>query len=298
MTTSQDTSTIERHRRVSKSSPRISYLDVPAAAGAESATPLFLLHGVGSSSATWHELIPHLDGRRIVAPDYRGHGASAAPAVPYVMDDFVADALRLLDELGIGVVHVAGFSIGALFAERLALLEPQRVGSLVLLNSIGARTAEQKERAAARLALIASTPPSELAWKSAERWFTPAFLASARPLVEREVAIVSAAPHKPYAASYAILVENDLIDAVHAIANPTLIVTGELDEGSTPAMSTALHQRIGGSRLVIVPGVKHYIHIERPETLAREINGWLGDIDPVATAGSRSAGRPQEGEHP
>ena len=139
------------------------------------------------------------------------------------------------------------------------------------------------------LALIASTPPSELAWKSAERWFTPPFLASGRPLVEREVAIVSGVSHAPYAASYAVLVENDLVDEVHAIGNPTLIITGELDEGSTPAMSTALHQRIRGSRLVIVPGVKHYIHIEQPKTLALEINGWLATIDPVAAAGLQAA---------
>ena len=59
-------------RRFSSSRPGISYLDVPARAGREGALPLLLLHGVGSSSDTWSELLPLLDGRRVVAPDYRG----------------------------------------------------------------------------------------------------------------------------------------------------------------------------------------------------------------------------------
>lgn len=281
--TSEKNNRLDPFRRVSRSRPQIGFLDIPANGMQEAGrAPLLLLHGVGSAAATFAELIPLLDGRRIIAPDYRGHGASEAPPPPYVMDDFVADIVRLLDELGVAAVHVAGFSIGALFAERLAILAPERVASLILLNSIGARTPEQKERAAARLALIEATPPAELAWRSAERWFTPAFLERRRDLVAGEVEIVANVAHAPYAAAYRVLVENDLVDAVGVIACPALIITGELDEGSTPAMSEALHRQLAGSRLVVVPGVKHYIHIEQPATLAREINAFLAGIDPAA----------------
>jgi len=278
-------------RRFSSSRPGISYLDVPARAGREGALPLLLLHGVGSSSDTWSELLPLLDGRRVVAPDYRGHGASEIAPLPYAMDDFVDDAFRLLDELKIAAAHVAGFSIGALFAERMAILRPQRVATLVLLNSIADRTLAQRERAAARHQLIASTPPAELASGSAARWFTPAFREANPKPVGDEVGIVSAIAHAPYASSYGVLVENDLIDAVGAIECPTLIITGELDEGSTPAMSRALAERIAGSRLVIVPGVKHYIHIERPAAIASEVNAFLAAREPAEEAGPTAATR-------
>ena len=195
-----------------------------ARADAANADPVLLLHGVGSSSETWAELIPFLDGRRIIAPDYRGHGASQAPTPPYAMDDFVHDALRLLDELEIDSVHIAGFSIGALFAERLAILEPARVRSLLLLSSIANRSPQEQARAESRLALIASTPPRQLAPTSAERWFTRSFAESRGDLVKREIDIVADVAHQPYAASYAVLVQNDLIDAVGAIACPTLII--------------------------------------------------------------------------
>jgi pimeloyl-ACP methyl ester carboxylesterase len=278
-------------RRFSSSRPGISYLDIPARAGREEALPLLLLHGVGSSADTWSELLPLLDGRRVVAPDYRGHGASEIAPPPYAMDDFVDDAFRLLDEVKIETVHVAGFSIGALFAERMAILRPKRVATLVLLNSIAARTPEQKERATARHQLISSTPPAGLAAGSAVRWFTPAFREARPDLVRGEVDIVSAIAHAPYASSYGVLVENDLIDAVGAIACPTLIITGELDEGSTPAMSQALAARIAGSKLVIVPGVKHYIHIERPAAIASEMNAFLAVREPVAEEAGPTAAK-------
>lgn len=281
--------TVQQHQAVNPSfrsqtasSPRISYLDLPADAARKNDLPLLLLHGVGSSSETWGELLPLLDGRRTIAPDYRGHGASEAPPPPYVMDDFVADIVRLLDELEVRQVHVAGFSIGALFAERLALLHSSRVRSLLLLSSIAARTTEQRERASARLAVIASTEPREVAPQSAARWFTAEFIGRRPDLVQREVDIVSRVSHAPYAASYKVLVENDPIDAVAAITQPTLIMTGEMDEGSTPAMSQALHDRISGSRLVIVPGVKHYLHIERPEAISPELNDFLAAADAMA----------------
>jgi len=267
-----------------RSAPHIAYIDQPAGEGAEGSDPVLLLHGVGSSSRTWGELLPLMGSRRFIAMDYRGHGASDAPTPPYVMDDFVDDAIRLLDELGVSRVHVIGFSIGALFAERLAIREPARVRSLLLLNSIANRSPEALERARARAAFIASTPPAEVAPKSAPRWFTPEFLTARPDLVAGEIAIVEKIAHAPYAAAYHVLVENDLIDEVKAIRCPTLIITGENDEGSTPAMSEALHQRIAGSRLTIVPGVKHYIHIERPEAIAAEWTRFVDEVEATPAA--------------
>jgi pimeloyl-ACP methyl ester carboxylesterase len=260
-----------------KSEPRLAYRDMPASNPAlEAATPYLLLHGVGSSSASWDELSKHLDGRRIIAPDYRGHGQSDAPTPPYIAEDFVADALRIMDELGLAKVILVGFSIGALFAARIALEAPQRVERLVLVSSIANRSPEQRERAETRSALIRETPPSETAPGSAVRWFSPSFLQERPDLVGLEVQVVSANRHQPYAASYQVLVENDPIGIVEGISVPTLVITGENDEGSTPDMSKALHARIKDSRLVIEPAVKHYIQIEKAARLAAEILDFVG----------------------
>jgi len=236
-----------------------------------------LLHGVGSSASTWAELLALIDpGYTVVAPDYRGHGASEAPDGPYSLDVFVGDYFRLIDELGIGAAHIVGFSIGAIFAEAIALAQPDRAVTLTLLNSIGDRTEDERARALARLDVIRSTPPSEGAPASVARWFTPAFIAAQPALVQAELDIVSSTPHIPYAAAYEVLATSDLIDSVGDIACPVLLITGENDIGSTPRMSRAVHDKIAGSKLVVIDGLQHYLHIEIAHEIASHIHDFLG----------------------
>ncbi len=265
-------------RQLSDSTPRLAY----AEAGASGGPVVVLLHGVGSSADTWAELVPRLSpGRRYLMPDYRGHGASDAPAGPYVVGDFVEDLVRLLDELGIERVSIVGFSIGAVIGLAFALAEPERVASLVLLNSIAGRTPAELDRARTRLALIRSTPPAELAPASGERWFTDVFRAEHPELVEAELAIVSHVDHSAYAAAYEVLVETDQLERAGEVEVPTLIATGERDLGSTPAMSGQLAARIPDSRFVVVPQLKHYMHIEDAAGIARLVDDFHADVLPV-----------------
>lgn len=262
--------------RRTASEPALAYRVRPAADAA--GETVVLLHGVGSSSATWAALAPLLDERyALVMPDYRGHGDSEAPEPPYDVADFVADLERLLTELRLERVHLVGFSIGAIFAQAYAAAHPAQVGSLVLLNSIAGRTAEESARAAERAAHIRATDPALVAAGSVERWFTPEFSAARPDVVAHELQIVSATPHRPYAAAYDVLAGTDLLEEAAQIASPVLLVTGENDRGSTPRMSQALHERIPGSRLVIVDGRQHYLHLEVPERIASLVNGHLAD---------------------
>jgi pimeloyl-ACP methyl ester carboxylesterase len=264
-----------RDRRYTETSPTIAYRRVDGTPGQQNELVL-LLHGVGSSASTWNELLPLLhQGFTIVAPDYRGHGYSEAPPVPYVIDDYVTDVLRLLDELGVAAVHIVGFSIGAVIAEAVALAAPERVSSLVLLNTIGDRTEAERARALERLEVIRSTDPAEVAATSAARWFTPAFIESNPELVAGEVGIVSVTDHVPYAASYEVLATTEIIDQLSAITAPTLIITGENDVGSTPRMSRAVQEKIARSQMVVVDDLQHYLHIEGAQTIADLVNGFI-----------------------
>ncbi len=257
------------------SAPRLAY----SLSGPRDGACVALLHGVGSSSATWHELTKHLGGElSYVAADYRGHGASEWGDMPYRLEDFVGDHFRLTNELDIDAVHIVGFSIGAVFAQAIAIADPDRTLSLTLLNSIGGRTEEEKRRALARLEMIRTTPPAEVARGSVRRWFTEAFTEARPDLVDAERAIIAATAQQPYAASYEVLATTDRLDEAHRITAPTLIVTGEMDEGSTPEMSRKLHARIDGSRLHIRPGMKHYLHVEDAEAIGALITEFVREV--------------------
>jgi pimeloyl-ACP methyl ester carboxylesterase len=101
--------------------------------------PTLLVHGFGSNhrvnwvSTSWfHDLLAA--GRRVIAFDNRGHGASGKPHDPsaYRVPIMAEDACRLLDHLGVPRADVIGYSMGARIAASLVLAHPERVRSVVL----------------------------------------------------------------------------------------------------------------------------------------------------------------------
>lgn len=97
--------------------------------------PALLLHGIGNYGRVWDFVADAVAGRlRLVAPDARGHGASVAPVDGYAPEDFVADALAVMDQSGLACPIVVGHSMGGAHAMVLAATHPGRVRALVLVD--------------------------------------------------------------------------------------------------------------------------------------------------------------------
>ena len=238
--------------------------------------PLLLIHGVGASLDNWDGVVAALGGRfRTIRFDLRGHGESSKPPGPYSAALFAADARALLDHLGIDRCHVAGHSLGATVALRLALDAPDRVERLALLSAAAGRTEEERQRVLERLAIVADGIPGEHFRRSLPRWFTDEFRAANPELLERYAARNMANDPRAYAAAYHVLATTDLADEAAGIRVPTLIVTGEGDVGSNPRMARLLHARIPGSRLEILSGLRHAILIEAPARVAPLLAGFF-----------------------
>jgi pimeloyl-ACP methyl ester carboxylesterase len=102
-------------------------------------TPALCLSGLTRNSKDAHPVADRIAaGRRVVAPDYRGRGRSAYATDwrSYRVEVELADAMALLDTLGIGKVVVLGTSRGGLIAMLIAALHRERLAG-VLLNDIG-----------------------------------------------------------------------------------------------------------------------------------------------------------------
>ena len=81
----------------------------------------------------WDPQVPRLAERlRVVRYDHRGHGNSPVPPGPYSLDDLGADALALLDRLGLERVHWCGLSLGGMVGMWMAINAPERIDRLVL----------------------------------------------------------------------------------------------------------------------------------------------------------------------
>src|SRR5262245_26761279 len=104
--------------------------------GPDGAPVVVLAHSLGLDHGMWDaqaaDLAPHV---RVLRYDLRGHGASAAPAGDYRIEDLGRDVLALVDALGIQTFALCGLSIGGMVAQWVAAHAPDRLTHLILANT-------------------------------------------------------------------------------------------------------------------------------------------------------------------
>jgi len=118
---------------------QMAYMDV-APTGAANGRTVVLMHGKNFCGATWDANITALSaaGYRVVAPDQIGFCASTKPAhYQYSFQQLAANTAALLKHLGVTQSDVVGHSTGGMLAARYALMYPDAVRHLVLVNPIG-----------------------------------------------------------------------------------------------------------------------------------------------------------------
>lgn len=248
---------------------------------------LVCIHGVGSYLEAWNGVVARLpDQFTVLTADLRGHGRSARIKGRYEIDDFVGDILALAGHAGFGRFHLAGFSLGGLIAQRLALTHADRLEKLVLLSTVAGRSPEERQAVLGRLAALTASQPSAHHAASLSRWLTEDFQ-------ERNPDVIAElrrrdAENDPacYAAAYRVLAETDFGGILDQIRAPTLVITGEDDQGSNPRMARHMHEQIRGSRLEILPGLRHSILVEAPDLVAGLMADFLGDHSRRAKATS------------
>jgi 3-oxoadipate enol-lactonase len=234
-----------------------------------------LLHGLGSSGTDWEPqiaaLTPHY---RVVTVDAPGHGRSA-PAMTSVaaMADAVAAALSTIDTRP---AHVVGLSLGGCVAQALALGTPDRVRSLVLVNTF-ARVRPAGARASlrmlARLALLSGAPMTTVARYVAHDLFPDPLQKRLREEAALRIARTS---RRGYLSGIAALTRFDSRPRLHEIRCPTLVVAGDGDRVVGLTAKETLTKAIPGARLVVLPGSGHVSNWDQPEAFNRILLDFLG----------------------
>lgn len=243
--------------------------------------PVILIHGVGLDSTMWNAQVDALAKRYdVIAYDMLGHGESALPAEDAVLDDFADQLAALLDHLGLTRAAVVGFSMGGLVARAFALRHPTRLTGMVVLSSVFERDTGQRASILQRLAQVRNQGPSANVDTALERWFSPAFRAAHPETISTIHAIICDNHPQGYYRSYSLFGTQDCFgaDRLATIRMPVLIVTGELDPGSTPRMAEALAERLPYAEVHIIPGQRHMVPIEDPDSVNALVMRFLADI--------------------
>ncbi|MGK9264109.1 alpha/beta hydrolase [Sinorhizobium meliloti] len=242
----------------------------------EGGRPLVCIHGVGSYKEAWDGLVKELkDDFTVLTFDLRGHGASSRIKGRYEIEDFAREVLALADHVGFRTFSLAGFSLGGLIAQKLALTHSERVDRLILLSTVAGRTQEEKDRVTGRLAALMGGERGSHYDASLSRWLTEEFQKNNPEKIARLRERNAENDPDCYAAAYRVLAETDLGDELSGIRIPTLVATGEDDSGSNPRMAGFIHDRIANSELRILPGLRHSILTEAPELVASIMRDFL-----------------------
>jgi pimeloyl-ACP methyl ester carboxylesterase len=278
---------------------RMAYMDVAAAR--PNGHAVVLLHGKNFSGAYWAATIKALTGAgyRVVAPDQIGFGKSSKPAsYQFTFHTLASNTRALLDSLRVDKFAVVGHSMGGMLAARMALMYPERVERLALVNPIGLedwklvapyRTVEENFAQELR-----ATPESIKEyqrvnyfggeWRPEYDALTEMLAGWTRHPDYRRVAW-NAALTSDMIFTQPVVYEFDRLKA------PTLLVIGQRDRtaigkdrvpkdvaarmGDYPALGKAAARRIPGARLVEVNEAGHIPQVEAPAKFFRALLDFL-----------------------
>lgn len=273
--------------------------------GPDNAPPLLLIMGLGAQLTLWPiELVEALVARgfRVIRYDNRDIGLSTKfdaagvpdipkmmmslmmgekPRTPYTLSDMAADAVGLLDALGIDRAHIVGASMGGMIAQLVAVNAPERVLSLTSIMSTTGNPALPQARPDAMAVLTARPTTPELntivefGVKAARTIGSPQYPAEEDRLrtrirsdFERSFSPLGAARQMA-----AIMADGDRTARLATIIAPTLVIHGEADPLVPLEGGKATAASIKGAELLTIPGMGHDLPLELVDTIAGAIAG-------------------------
>ena len=238
--------------------------------------PLYMVHGIGSRKATWGTLIKDLrTDFTCVSFDLRGHGESPVPPIPYSLDELVEDLEALRKRLGHERIHVVGHSLGGQIGPAYTRIHPQCVETVTLLSTAAGRNSEDSAKVKGVVALMREKGVKPVLKTLIRRWYTDQFIASRPDAVEDRIKQVVETPEEVFLSVFDIYADTEMLPWLPRLECPCLVMTGELDQGCSPALNKLIADTLPNAELVILENLKHSILIEAPEKVLPPLRDFL-----------------------
>lgn len=235
---------------------------------------LFLGNALGTDTHLWDLALPTLAAKYFVVRfDMPGHGQSPVPLDSYTLEE-VADALvAAAEDLGVEKFDYAGVSVGGAIALELAHKYPERVKHSVVVCS--AAYMGGPEGWADRIAQVGSAGTASLVPALPARWFSDEFIGKSPEAVKKVLNAVAATDDASYIKTCEALGAFDARPFLADINVPVLVISGEMDPGSTPAAGAVIAEGVHGATQIVLSGVSHIAVVESPLEMARYISDFL-----------------------
>ncbi len=236
------------------------------------------LHGVGGNRTNWRaNLAAFAPSFTALAMDIRGYGDSGDYNGPFRFAGTVADLARVLAHMKAEKAHLVGLSLGGRIAAHFHAAHPDRVASLTLCDThlgFGHYPEHVRKRFVETRVepLLAGRSPADLAPDIARTLIGDPDDAE---IMARLVASLGSVHRESYIKTVRGSVEDDMTPLLDDVAVPTLVLTGERDRLTPPAMAREIGARIPGSTIEIIEGAGHLSNIERPAAFERAVLAFL-----------------------
>ncbi|WP_229401709.1 alpha/beta fold hydrolase [Micromonospora okii] len=266
--------------------------------GDPAAPALLLVMGAHASGLTWPEsLVDALARRyRVIRYDHRDTGRStwAFDERPYPIAELAADAVKLLDALGVARAHVVGMSMGGMLTQLLLLEHPERMATATFIGTPPMDGGPADAGPAPELLAYWGTMleprdrAAEIAWR-VEHWRIlngGELPFDAEEFRRREERIVEHAGRHDNTGAHARAGQDGLDRApeLKATTTPALVVDSPRDPVAGTAAARHLAGLLGNARVVTVPGLGHALSEAVGPRLAEVIVEHTGAHEPVRGA--------------
>ena len=234
-------------------------------------------NSLAANLTMWDVQVPVLveAGYRVLRYDSRGHGQSGAPEGPYTMEMLTADAVGLMDALGLEKVHFCGLSKGGMVGQMLGTHHADRLISLVLCDT--AAHLGPKEIWEERMAAVREQGMAGLVDAFIDRWFTKPGQKRMPDEIKKVRAMISATPVPGFCGCCCAIRDMDQRESIRTISVPTLVMVGEHDPGTPVSAATYIHEQIASSRMKIIDGAAHFINVEQKSVFNEALLSFLGE---------------------
>ena len=229
--------------------------------------PLVLLHAFPIDCRVWENQVAALsDICRVIAPDLPGFGQSPSTG-PFTIESVADQVQAFLERISATPCVLGGLSMGGYIALAYARKCPSRLSGIVLADTRAEGDTPQGKQGRAKMIELVRTRGSKAIADEMLPKMLSAETVQRKPDVVRKVRqMMESCP--PLTIEHALVALRDREDHTSflpSIADPTVILVGEHDAITPPAMSESLHRAIAKSELTIIAGAGHLSPIEQPE---------------------------------
>lgn len=227
---------------------------------------VLLLHAVGMDIDLMEPLAAIMaKDFTVLTADMRGHGKS--PYVPTdTLEDYADDVHALLTKLKFAPCGVAGFAMGGLITQALAVKYPQDTRAIVIANVNHKQTKESFAALMGRAEDVRRGGMAPILDVTMERWFNAPFRVKGGDAPVR--ARLLANDIRGWCDAFTAMANVDTAEKLADIKVPTMCMAGEVDKSTPPPVVKAMADAIPGSRYAVLPNGPHMPHVEMPQDVA------------------------------